>query len=204
LTENVNKMIFSIGNRLRELRKTSGLTLRQVAAASGIDPAVLSKMERGQRRINKAQLIRFAELYKADIKELMVLFLGDKVLYDVRDEDFALKALKVAELSIQYGVAKKRTIPGIKKICKEIFSDESSIEQAWIFGSFARKEQGPGSDIDIIIRLKTDVPFSLYDMAEVQYKLEKALELKVDLVELESLPSLVRESIAFDKILIYG
>jgi predicted nucleotidyltransferase len=197
-------LILSLGNRLRELRKASGLTLRQVAVASGIDPAVLSKMERGERRINKAQVIQLAELYKADIRELMVLFLGEKVLYDVRDEDFALRALKVAEMSIQYGVATKRTIPGIKKICNEIFSDESRIEQAWIFGSFARKEQGPGSDIDIMIRLKAGVAFSLYDMAEVQYKLEKALELKVDLVEMESLPSLVRESIAFDKILIYG
>ena len=46
-------MIYILGQRLRELRKNSGFTLRKAAKEAGVDVAVLSKMERGERRFNK-------------------------------------------------------------------------------------------------------------------------------------------------------
>lgn len=42
-----------LGIKLRQLRESQGLLLRQVAAEMDIDTALLSKIERGDRRANK-------------------------------------------------------------------------------------------------------------------------------------------------------
>jgi len=197
-------MIYLLGRRLRELRKNSGFTLRKAAKEAGVDVAVLSKMERGERRFNKNMVIKLAELYQADKNELMVIFLGDKVLYNLKDEEMAGEALKVAEKSLQYGFKKERAIPEIIQICGNVFTEDGRIDKAWIFGSYARQDQKQDSDLDIMIQLKDGVSFSLYDMAEIQHRIEELLEKRVDLVEIESLSPLMLESVIADRIMIYG
>lgn len=59
-------------------------------------------MEQGQRRMIKEIVQKFARLYKYNSQELLVLFLNDKVLYEIGDEDLAKKALHVAEEQIKY------------------------------------------------------------------------------------------------------
>ena len=196
-------MIYLLGQRLRELRKNSGFTLRKAAKEAGVDVAVLSKMERGERRFNKNMVIKLAELYQADKDELMVIFLGDKVLYNLKDEEMAVEALKVAEKSLQYGFKKGRAIPEIIRICGNVFIEDGRIDKAWIFGSYARQDQKQESDLDIMIKLKDGVSFSLYDMAEIQHRIEELLEKRVDLVEIESLSPLMLESVNADRIMIY-
>jgi transcriptional regulator with XRE-family HTH domain len=92
----------SIGDKLRRLREESELPLRKVAALVDIDVAILSKMERGERRLTKEIVQKLAKLYKQDTEELLVLFLSEKVLYEIGDEDLAIKALHVAEEQIKY------------------------------------------------------------------------------------------------------
>ncbi|MBZ0241895.1 MAG: helix-turn-helix domain-containing protein, partial [Bacteroidales bacterium] len=41
------------GEKLRQIRAQKGLSLREVAALLAIDVAILSKMERGERKISK-------------------------------------------------------------------------------------------------------------------------------------------------------
>ena len=144
-----------------------------------------------------------AELYQADKDELMVIFLGDKVLYNLKDEEMAGEALKVAEKSLQYGFKKGRAIPEIIQICGNVFIEDGRIDKAWIFGSYARQDQKQESDLDIMIKLKDGVSFSLYDMAEIQHRIEELLEKRVDLVEIESLNPLMLESVIADRIMIY-
>ena len=91
-----------IGEILRNLRGKKGLLLRQVAAEVEIDPALLSKIERGERIPTKNQVIRFAKFFKADENTFLVAFLSDKLVYEVQDEELALKAMKVAERKISY------------------------------------------------------------------------------------------------------
>lgn len=92
----------NIGDKLRRLREENELPLRKVAAMVDIDVAILSKMERGERRLTKDIVQKLAKLYKHDTEELLVLFLSDKVLYEIGNEDLALKALHVAEEQIKY------------------------------------------------------------------------------------------------------
>lgn len=48
------------GATLRSVREAHGLTLRQTAAAAGIDPAQLSRVERGRQQLSIDALYRLA------------------------------------------------------------------------------------------------------------------------------------------------
>lgn len=92
---------------IRELREKNGLLLRQVAAEIEIDQALLSKIERGERMPTKEQVIKLAKFYKIDLDETLVTFFSDKLVYEVQDEDVALKAMQVAEKKINYLIKSK-------------------------------------------------------------------------------------------------
>lgn len=98
----------TIGEILRELRESKGLLLRQVAAAIQIDPTLLSKIETGVRKATKEQIVNLANFFKADEKELMVLFLSDRIVSEVQDETLASEALQLAEQQIEYNKKRKR------------------------------------------------------------------------------------------------
>ena len=61
------------------------------------------------------------------------------------------------------------------------------------FGSFARGEAGPDSDVDILVDMEPDR--SLFDLGELKTDLEALLDKKVDVVTYNSLHPLLRERI---------
>lgn len=99
--------MLSIGKQIRKLREDQGLPLRKVAAELDIDQSILSKIERGERKASKEQIIQIARIFNVDEKELLINYLSDRVLYDLKDEDLATDALKVAEMKIKYMIKKQ-------------------------------------------------------------------------------------------------
>lgn len=92
----------TLGLKLRTLREQAGLSLRKAAKQVDIDVAILSKMERGERKFSKELVIKLADLYNARSDKLVIDFLSEKVLYELEDEDFGLEALKAAEKQLIY------------------------------------------------------------------------------------------------------
>ena len=92
----------TIGELIRTLREKEGYPLRKVAAFLDIDQAVLSKIERGQRKLTKEQVIKLADFFNYNEKELLVTFFSDQIIYEIGNEDYALDALKIAEEKIDY------------------------------------------------------------------------------------------------------
>jgi HTH-type transcriptional regulator, competence development regulator len=92
----------SLGDTIRKLREDKELPLRTVAAFLDIDQAILSKIERGQRKPSREQVVKLAEYFKVKENDLLVAWLSDKLVYEVEDEDMALKALQVAEERVKY------------------------------------------------------------------------------------------------------
>lgn len=92
----------TIGEKLRHLREANRLPLRKVAAMIDIDVAVLSKMERGERKLSKDVVLKLADIYHHSSDELLVVFLSDKIVYEIQDEDLGEEALKVAKERVQY------------------------------------------------------------------------------------------------------
>jgi len=98
----------TIGEKLRHIREEKELQLRKVAALLDIDVAILSKMERGERKITKEVVLKLADIYDYNADELLVSFLSDKILYEIQNEDLGIEALKVAEKRAKYIKANKR------------------------------------------------------------------------------------------------
>lgn len=100
--------MLTIGEQIRKLREKNSLPLRKVAAQLDIDQSILSKIERGERKASKQQVIQIANLFNVDKNELLINYLSDRVIYELRDdEELATKALKIAERKIKY-TAKNR------------------------------------------------------------------------------------------------
>jgi transcriptional regulator with XRE-family HTH domain len=97
----------SLGNTIRKLREANQLPLRTVAAFLDIDQAILSKIERGQRKPTREQVVNLAAYFKVKENDLLVAWLSDKLVYEVEDEEMALKALQVAEERVAYIISKK-------------------------------------------------------------------------------------------------
>lgn len=97
----------TIGEKLRHLREEKGLSLRKVAAIINTDVAILSKMERGERKLSKDIVLKLADIYNYSTDDLLVLFLSNKIVYEIQDEDLGEEALKMAEQRVKYLKATK-------------------------------------------------------------------------------------------------
>lgn len=191
----------NIGNLIRTLREKEGYPLRKVAAFLDIDQAILSKIERGQRKLTKKQVIKLADFFNYNEKEMLIAFLSDRILYEIGDDAYAKEALKVAEEKIEYKAYK--TLDR-SKIIKEIVNKLkkfSKVSNAWIYGSFSREDDGPGSDIDIAV--KTDEGFSYFDLAEIQYQLKNEVNRKIDVGFIDSFKPHIYKNVEPDLKLIY-
>jgi len=70
----------TIGEKLRHIREEKKLPLRKVAALLDIDVAILSKMERGERRFTKEEVLKLTDINVYNADELLVSFISDKIL----------------------------------------------------------------------------------------------------------------------------
>ena len=76
--------------------------------------------------------------------------------------------------------------------------------KAWLFGSFARGEETPQSDVDIlIVPDRSGKPFTLFTLGGMYMDLKELLGREIDLVEEGSLRPYAAESANRDKKLIY-
>jgi len=67
------------------------------------------------------------------------------------------------------------------------------VRRASLFGSVARAEDSPDSDIDILVELPDSA--SLLELAGLKIELEEALHRQVDVLTYDSLHPLLRDSI---------
>ena len=90
-----------IGQKIKELRLENGVLQRQLASLLEIDTPMFSKIERGDRRAKRTQVIQIANYFNVDEKELLTLWVADKILDAVKDEEeLKSDAIKVAQSSI--------------------------------------------------------------------------------------------------------
>ncbi len=87
------------------------------------------------------------------------------------------------------------------QIIAEYFRNQP-IKKAWVFGSFARGEQTPLSDIDLLVQYD-DGGISLLKHCSMICDLEELLDRPVDLIEDGTLLPFAVESANRDKKLIY-
>jgi transcriptional regulator with XRE-family HTH domain len=93
----------TFGETIREMREARGLLLREVAAKLEVDPSYLSRIESGNKRATREQVVDLAAILHEDKDKLLVQYLGERVAYELKDEDdLAIEAIMVAEKRIRY------------------------------------------------------------------------------------------------------
>ncbi len=95
------------------------------------------------------------------------------------------------------------TLDEIRKIAIPILK-KNDVEFAGIFGSYARGEAKPESDIDIVIRYKDDNKKSLLDLIGLQNDLATVIGAKIDLGTEGSIHPYIKESVKKDLKILYG
>ena len=65
--------------------------------------------------------------------------------------------------------------------------------KVYVFGSCARKEETPDSDVDILVELENGA--SLFDLMDLQDEYQKLLQCKVDVVSRRGLNPYLRDSV---------
>lgn len=84
---------------------------------------------------------------------------------------------------------KKKILPILKEI---------GVTRAALFGSVARGEQTKKSDVDILVDLPKHM--SLFDVVDLEFKLEEAVKRKVDLVDYNAIKPRLKPYIMQDHI----
>ncbi len=74
----------------------------------------------------------------------------------------------------------------------------------YLFGSTARGEAGPASDIDLFFERAPSRMLSLFDMMDIKAALEQHLGRPVDLATRRSLHPLLREDIEHEAVAVFG
>jgi transcriptional regulator with XRE-family HTH domain len=84
------------GEHIKQLREQNHLLQRQLANALDIDTAMLSKIERGERRAKREHIPILASVLKTNEKDLCTIWMADQVYNLIKEENNASEILKVA------------------------------------------------------------------------------------------------------------
>lgn len=193
----------TFAGKIRELRLQKGDPLRKVAAFLDIDQAILSKIENGKRTALRENVLRLEEYFGLAHGTLLVLWLSDRIVFEMGEEDLAIEAINLAEKKIGYRSAAPVTKEHVIKKLKEYLINHDKVKRAWLFGSFARDEQEPESDVDLLVQVPEKKSLSLFDLAEIRFQLEKLIQLKVDVVMKSAIKPEILKRITPELILIH-
>lgn len=146
-----------LGVSIRHLRKRAGISAMELATRAGVSESAIRKVESGDSKEPSFRVgVRIAKALGVSAE----LLAGEPT------------GAETASASL----------PWVLRTLREHRSafDELGVRHASVFGSVARGEEGPESDVDILV----DVPargFSLLDLSRVALFLESVLHRPVDL-----------------------
>lgn len=173
----------TFGQQIKLKREEAKLPLRTVATYLNIDQAILSKIENGKRNATKNQVKQLASYFGLDEKELMISYLSDKIVNEIKYEPLHQEILMLAEEKITYENTLALNQENLITKLKDFFENESKVIAAYLFGSMARKQANNTSDIDVMVELSTKEKHTMFDLLDIQHRLQKLFHKKVDLVE---------------------
>lgn len=168
----------NFGLLIRNLREQRNLPLREVSAALDIDQAIISKLERMQRRATLEQVQKFAAFYQVPLDDLITHWLSDEIANILSKSEIALQALDMA---------REKVI----KIASESYDRETVFQQlynmfrkteynkAWVFGDYAGGQNVFARNLSVLTELS---PVQVHpkdsQVKALEQKIEKLTKLK--------------------------
>lgn len=121
-----------LSEKLLLARKASERTILQVSTASGIDQALLSKYENGQRVPSEVHIRLLAEVLHIDYAELRKWYIAEKIYHLLENENDPESVMKVAEARVEYLMSKEVfVLPDIHKNVKEKLRYADTLKEKW-------------------------------------------------------------------------
>lgn len=123
---------------IKTARLKQNLLIREIAALLKVDPALVSKWEKGSRKPTREQVIKLAEILNIDTEKLLIEWMSEVILYEIGNDTLAQKALKVAEEKITFASQKaSNNIPkDLQSQLKEIDKLKSKLSQMRMLDSY--------------------------------------------------------------------
>jgi transcriptional regulator with XRE-family HTH domain len=101
-SRDIQRQLSSFGARLRQLRQQRGLTLKELAAQSGLSRAFLSRLESGDRQASISAALTLSKIFHVSLASLFELPVAEQHCTIIRSADLIEKSvngLKYAPLS---------------------------------------------------------------------------------------------------------
>lgn len=123
---------------LKNAREQKQLKTRELAQILEIDQALISKFESGTRKPTREQVLKLAQVLELDYETLMVAWLKERILYEIGNEEFSLKALHLVQEEIEnnYKKTKLSISKNLQHILDEIDILKLKLDQFRQFDSF--------------------------------------------------------------------
>jgi Fic family protein/DNA-binding XRE family transcriptional regulator len=122
---------------IKNAREQKNLKTREVAQELGIDQALISKFENGTRKPTKEQITKLAYFLEIDYETLMVAWLKERILYEIGNDDFAIKAMNmVCEDRENLYVSTSKYSNNLTILLDEIDVLKSKLDQFRLFDSY--------------------------------------------------------------------
>ena len=81
------KTLSGFGKILRKAKENQGITSQELADRIKVDKSYISKVEKGERQLNKIQVIQLAELLQQNEHDWLTIWYAEKILNTLRNED---------------------------------------------------------------------------------------------------------------------
>lgn len=101
-----NPARITFGEWLRNQREQRNWPMRRVAAQLDVDVSIISRLETGNRQPQRDYVEKLARIFDQDAGALLVLYLSDRVAYELAPEGCSDEVLRAAEEKIKYLRAK--------------------------------------------------------------------------------------------------
>ena len=143
--------LISIGDTLKEIRENQGFHLQEVADNTTINYTSLSRIENGVRLPTKEQVKKLAFFYNFNENELIKNLISDKIIYEIKDEDFGLEGFHLAEQKIKYGISLFPQYENLEKIklqSRRYIGNKAKLTE-WIMSTIEAETENISSFIDV-------------------------------------------------------
>ncbi len=167
----------SAGELLREARRRSGLSQSELAARAEVTQSVVSEYEAGKRQPAVPTLAR------------LIAATGHNLTLSLERRDPTVRGLPDTPLGRRLRQHRRALVDAVRT---------AGASNLRVFGSVARGEDGPDSDVDLLVDLPEET--SLFAVLALEGTLERILKVKVDLAPVTSLKPRVRAEALADAV----
>ena len=189
-------------NNLNKLKKAIGIKVKKQARSPTLDTILMVEgfikdNSGGYRKtevFNKLPRKVMWQTFQAVMNYLEENF---RIVYDINGYVVYIWLSRLFDENIQKKIEYtkgERNLEEIKKIVKPILK-KHGVTKAGIFGSFARGENDPFSDVDILVEMPKET-----DYFDLLFALEAELGRKVDIVEYSLIRKEIKENVMQEEV----